>query len=133
MRHEGTKPEAYLDPIGVPTICTGHTKAVRIGQKKTLSECQELLKEDLTAAGASVARCTHHPITQSQYDALVSFAFNVGGSAFCKSTLVKKLNAGDCLGAANEFTKWNRAGGRVLPGLVKRRAQEREMFLKGCE
>ena len=130
---EGMKPVAYRDPVGIPTVCAGHTKGVRIGQVKTENECQELLREDASEAGRHVGKCTTAPVTQAQYDALVSLAFNIGGPAYCRSTLVRKLNAGDCKGAANEFLRWVRARGKVLPGLVKRRAEEQLRFLTGCE
>lgn len=129
---EGTKPVAYLDPVGIHTICNGHTRGVTIGQRKTYNECQQLLREDASEAGKAVARCTTARLTQEQYDSLVSFTFNVGGAAYCKSTLARKLNAGNCEGAANEFDRWVMAKGKRLPGLVKRRAAEKAMFLKGC-
>lgn len=132
---EGSKQEAYLDPVGIPTICVGSTSGVFLGQKATQRECDERLQEDTTYAGAAIKRCLTGDVrlTQKQYDALVSFTFNVGGGAFCKSTLARKINAGDCLGAANEFQRWNRAGGRVLPGLTSRRAKEAWLYRNGCE
>lgn len=132
QKWEGTEREAYLDAVGVPTICTGSTRAVRIGQVAAPGECEARLIQDSTYAGKAVARCVHAPVTQRQYDALVSLAFNIGGGATCTSTLVRKLNQGDCRGAANEFLRWNRAGGRVLPGLSNRRAAERAEFIKDC-
>ncbi len=129
---EGMKPLAYRDPVGIPTVCAGHTKGVRIGQVKTENECQELLRKDASEAGNWVGKCTMALVTQAQYDALVSLAFNIGGPAYCRSTLVRKLNAGDCQGAANEFLRWVKARGKVLAGLVKRRAEERARFLTGC-
>lgn len=131
-KHEGVRTAAYLDPVGIPTICAGSTRNVFIGQRASLSECEARLLEDTSYAGAAIKRCTHVKLSQEQYDALVSFAFNVGGGAYCRSTLLKKLNQGDCHGAANEFPRWNRAGGRVLPGLTQRRHEEQQMFLKGC-
>lgn len=101
--HEGTRLAAYLDTGGVPTICTGSTEGVRLGQRATFEECNARLLRDTTYAGKAVAQCTHVSITQTQYDALVSLAFNAGGGAFCGSELVRKLNAGDCLGAGREF------------------------------
>lgn len=130
--HEGTRHTAYRDPVGIPTVCAGHTKGVRIGQVKTENECQELLREDASEAGRYVGKCTSAPVTQAQYDALVSLAFNIGGPAYCRSTLVKKHNARDCRGAAAEFRRWVQAGGRVLPGLVKRRAAERKNYEQDC-
>lgn len=87
----------------------------------------------LSGAGAAIARCTHVALTQAQYDAPVSFAFNVGGSAYCSSTLVRKLNAGDCWGAASEFRRGVHVKGRKLRGLERRRAEERTAFETGCE
>lgn len=133
-KHEGTVQTAYLDPVGIPTICTGSTRNVFLGERASLAECEARLVEDTTYAGAAIKRCLQEDtrLTQRQYDALVSFTFNVGGGAFCKSTLRRKIIAGDCEGAANEFQRWNRAGGRVLLGLTKRRAEEAWMFRKGC-
>lgn len=132
MNHEGIRQTAYLDAVDVPTICAGHTKKVKLGQTATLDQCQQFIKEDTGEAGKAIARCTTALITQDQYDMLVDFAFNVGGEAYCNSTLVRKLNSGNCVGAANEFSRWNKAGGRVLKGLTKRRADERIKFISDC-
>jgi len=129
---EGTKQTAYLDVVGVPTICTGSTKAVRIGQVASLGECQERLVQDTHDAGKALARCVTAPVTQDQYDALLSLAFNIGGGAICGSTLVRRLNSGDCLGASNEFHKWRYAGGKPVRGLERRRAAESAVFRKDC-
>lgn len=131
--HEGLRTTAYLDPVGIPTICYGSTAGVELGQRATFDECNRLLQRDTTYAGKAVARCTHVAITQAQYDALVSFSFNVGGEAYCRSTLARRLNAGDCWGAAAQFDRWVHAGGRKLPGLIKRRSEERALFETGCE
>lgn len=131
--HEGLRLDAYLDPVGIPTICTGSTDGVRLGQLATFEQCNALLLRDTTHAGEAVARCTHVAITQAQYDALVSFAFNVGGGAYCSSTLARKLNAGDCWGAGAQFPRWSYAKGRRLPGLERRRAEERTAFETGCD
>lgn len=130
---EGTKQEAYLDVVQVPTICTGSTKGVRIGQVATPGECEARLIEDTTYAGKALARCVTVPVTQRQYDALVSLGFNIGGGAICASTLVRKLNQGDCRGAAEQFLRWDYAGKQKLRGLTNRRKAERELFLKDCE
>lgn len=132
---EGVETVAYADPgprgWTLPTICVGHTGPdVRIGQRATMQECMRWLDKDLLKSGESVAHCVTAPITPGQFDALVSFEFNTG--SLCKSTLVRKLNAGDCRGASAEFSRWVTASGRVLPGLVRRRAAEREMFEKDC-
>lgn len=129
---EGTETSAYLDSAGVPTICTGSTKGVFLGQSATLQECEHRLQEDLTYSGKAVQRCVTQKLTQGQYDALVSLGFNIGGSALCRSTLVRKLNAGDCAGAAREFLRWDRAGGSRLKGLTNRRKAESSLFKEGC-
>lgn len=102
-QHEGVVTDAYLDPVGIPTICMGHTEGVFLGQRRTLKECEVLLKQDVSYAGKAIARCTKVDMTRAQYDAATSFAFNVGGSAYCTSTLLRKFNAGDCWGAAKEL------------------------------
>lgn len=130
---EGTEQTAYLDSVGVPTICTGSTRNVFIGQKATLAECEKRLVEDTTYAGKAIARCTTAKLTQQQYDALVSFAFNVGGSAYCSSTMARKINNGDCFGAAKEFPRWSYAKGKKLRGLERRRIAEMNVFLTGCQ
>ncbi len=132
QQHEGVRYRAYLDPVGIPTICAGSTSGVRLGMTETPAGCTERLRLDAGIAGSAVASCVRSSVTQGQYDALVSLTYNIGGGAFCRSTLVKKLNAGDCLGAANEFQRWNRAGGRVLPGLQTRRNAEGAAFREGC-
>lgn len=127
---------AYADPgVGwdLPTVCHGHTRGVFRGQRATLQQCQEWLVEDAGFAGKAISRCTPINFTQQQYDALVSFVFNVGARNYCESTLAHRLNSGDCRGAAREITRWTRANGKVLPGLVKRRTSERARFESDCE
>lgn len=130
--HEGLRTQAYVDPVGIPTICYGSTRKVFIGQRATLRQCEDRLLEDATYAGTGVARGVKVKLTQSQYDALVDFVFNIGETKFYSSTLLRKINAGDCLGAAREFDRWVYAGGKVLPGLVKRRYAERKQWEEGC-
>lgn len=135
VRHEGMVKAVYLDPVGIPTACVGHTKTVTqrdVGKQISEDVCLRMLDEDTADAQRAVQRSVTVPITQEQYDALVSFTFNVGGGALHSSTLVRKLNAGDCWGAGAEFPRWNKARGRVLKGLVKRRADERNLFETGC-
>ena len=129
---EGTEQDAYLDVVQVPTICTGSTRGVHVGQHASLQECQERLRLDTEAVGRAMARCVTQNVTQGQYDALLSLGFNIGTGALCRSTLVRKLNAGDCLGAGQEFLRWDMAGGKHLRGLQNRRQAERTEFLKGC-
>jgi lysozyme len=132
---EGTEQKVYLDPVGIPTVCTGHTATVTsrdVGKTFSDAQCATLLKADTGAAQAAVRRLVLVPVSQGQYDALVSFTFNVGGGALGSSTLLRKLNAGDCHGAAAEFPRWNKARGRVLPGLTARRAWEQGIFEADC-
>jgi lysozyme len=134
-KHEGEVRRVYLDPVGIPTSCVGHTRTARlvdVGKPLSAAVCARLLQEDTRVAQAGVGRLVKQPVTQEQYDALVSFVFNVGEGAFSKSTLLRKFNAGDCQGAADQFPRWNQARGRALPGLVTRRAEERALFLQGC-
>lgn len=130
---EGKRNVGYYDAVGVPTSCVGHTGPdVVVGKFYSDQMCADLLRKDTKIAQADVKRLVTAKVTQKQYDALVSFTFNVGGTNLASSTLLKKVNAGDCLGAVNEFPRWNRAKGIVLPGLVKRRAAEAKMWRSGC-
>ncbi|MCY1287809.1 Lysozyme RrrD [compost metagenome] len=124
---EGRSLVAYLDPVGVPTICDGITHGVQLGQVKTVAECDALLEAELGAAITAVDRLVRQPQPDTRRAALGSFVFNVGGSAFASSTLLRKLNAGDVAGACAELSRWVYAKGRKLGGLVRRRAAEREL------
>lgn len=126
--HEGKRLSAYDDGAGIQTIGYGHTGS---GVKKgriTEKEADALLREDVKTAEDAVNRLVDIDLNQNQYDALVSLVFNIGQGAFADSTLLRKLNEGDFEGAAGEFSKWRRAGGRVMKGLVKRREREAELF-----
>ncbi len=134
--HEGFVRKPYQDPIGLWTVGVGHL----IGDGKTLpkewkgkvltdEQVDELLYEDLERFEIGVKRLSKVGLSQGQFDALVSFSFNVGLGNFQSSTLRSKLNRSDYEGAADEFWKWRRAGGRILPGLVKRRADEKALFI----
>lgn len=132
---EGKRNETYLDPVGIPTICYGHTgPEVRPGLRLTDKQCEDLLRKDFAHHRQGIARCITRPLNANQWGAVTSFAFNVGVAKVCKSTLVKKINQGDLRGAADEFPKWKYASlnGKpvVLPGLERRRAAERELFLR---
>jgi len=126
---ESFRADAYLDPVGVPTIGYGTTQGVKIGDKITREDAEAQLKQDASAAGDVIKRCVTVPLYQREYDAYVDFIYNVGESAFCKSTLVKKLNAEDYDGACNELSRWVYAKGQKLNGLVSRRERERKMCL----
>ncbi len=130
--HEGMVLSSYRDPIGIWTACTGETAFVvtpgdiKPGAKFTRQQCTDRLVESMAEHAEPVIRCTSPAsLTQGQKIAFLSFAFNVGGGQFCSSTLARKAKAGDVLGSCAELSRWTIAGGRQLPGLVKRRAEER--------
>jgi lysozyme len=127
--HEGLRLNAYLCPAKVWTIGYGHTSAagdpaVRQGMKITRPEADTILRRDLAMFERGVSRRVKVPLTQNQFDALVSFAFNVGLGAFERSTLLRRLNAGQHQAVPAELMKWTKGGGRELPGLVNRRRDE---------
>jgi len=129
-KFEGCVLSAYRDAVGVLTIGYGHTGPdVVAGMRITQAEADALLDADLGKFRQCVAAGVTEPITDAMRAALVSFAFNVGCGAFAKSTLLKRVNAKDWPAAANEFLRWNKAGGRVLAGLTNRRRAERALFL----
>jgi lysozyme len=129
--YEGVKLKAYRDPVGVLTIGYGHTGPDVIeGLEITQTQADKLLAERLANEfePGVLAALTKNP-SQHEFDAMVSLAYNVGVHAFKNSTLVKKFNAMDIQGAADEFLRWDKAGGKSLKGLRRRRAAERAMFL----
>jgi lysozyme len=136
--YEGWVDHPYNDPSRYATIGYGHllhtspVTAADRGQWGTITPARgiELLKQDAAVAENAIRTHVKVPLTQNEFDALVSFIFNVGAGAFAGSTLLKRLNAGDHHGAADELLKWNRSAGRVLPGLDRRRHEERALFLK---
>lgn len=147
--HEGFSLVAYPDPAspkakakragkphaglsGSPwTVGWGHTgPEVVEGYTVTLAKAEEDLSSDLRTAEGYVNKLVKVKLTQNQFDALVSFVYNVGGGNFQSSTLLAKLNAGDYAGAAEQFKRWNKAKGEVLAGLVTRREEERVLFLR---
>lgn len=128
---EGLNTKAYKCPAGVLTIGYGHTGSdVKEGQTITKDQAELLLSQDLGMVGRQVEHALDGMrVNQNQFDALCSFVFNLGIGRLEASTLLKKLKAGDIEGAANEFLRWNRAGGQVLDGLTRRRQAERRLFL----
>lgn len=128
--HEGMSFVAYRDIAGIPTICVGSTSGVKMGMRADRAECERRLRTDMQYAEHFVKKCTTAPITQNQYDALASLVFNIGGTAYCNSTLVKKLNRLDYQGAAREFPRWSYAGGKFSQGLYNRRIAEQATFTK---
>jgi lysozyme len=132
---EGLRTTAYLDPVGIPTVCYGETRGVEIGDRHTAEECRAMLGDALVEFEQDMRACLDHPdeIPDGPYTAFLSLSYNIGADAFCRSTLVRLANAGDLRGACNQLPRWNRAGGRVLQGLVNRRAREREICLSGLD
>lgn len=128
-KFEGIKTKAYLCPAGVWTIGYGHTKGVKKNDTCTMAKAIEFLKEDLRVFECAIDDLVKVELNQNQFDALVSFVFNVGATAFKKSTMLKFINANHFPLAAGQFDLWNKGGGVVLQGLVKRRAAEKELFL----
>lgn len=129
---EGFRGVAYKDTGGVWTVGYGTIKVdgipVQEGQTCSLEQACLWLENDVRWAQTAVNKAVKVPLNQNQFDALVSFVYNVGEDAFYKSTLLRKLNAGDYHGAAKEFERWVLDNGKVIPGLVSRRHQEEELF-----
>lgn len=124
---EGLKLEAYPDPGGVWTIGRGHTRDVKPGMCCTVAQADEWLVEDLDETARLVSAAVRVPLTQPQFDALASFAFNVKG--WSGSTLLLLVNEGKYVAAAEEFPKWDHCDGREVAGLLRRREREQALFL----
>ena len=132
-KHEGFAPK-LTDDVGHPMIgygCDLSAAEAKNYEGRTISEVEavSLLLSRLTPVVDLVNKIVKVPLTQNQFDALCDLIYNIGSGAFSKSTLLKKLNVKDYAGAASEFVKWNMAGGKVLPGLTKRREEEKKLFL----
>ncbi|MGB0972713.1 MAG: lysozyme [Mycobacterium sp.] len=132
-KHEGLRLRAYLCPANVPTIGYGHTGTVTfddVRARKSITEegAGHLLRLDLRHAEDAVNTMVKVPLCQHEFDALVSFVFNIGAWAFGKSTLLRLLNKGFKYAVPGQLARWNRGGGRVLAGLVARRADEASLW-----
>lgn len=126
---EGCRLQAYLCPAGVPTIGVGHTRGVKLGDRCSVQQADVWLTQDLEDAAAAVATLVKVPVSQGQFDALVSFVFNLGARRLAESTLLILLNKKDYAGAAEQLPLWVRSNGQVLKGLQDRRAAEQALFL----
>jgi len=124
-KREGVRYRAYLDTKGIPTIGVGHTgPEVRLGLVWTADEVRIALEKDVKVCEDCINQYVAVPLEQHQFDALVSFIFNVGRGAFMRSTMLKKINQGDMEGAAKEFDRWH-----IPPEIIKRRDSERNQFM----
>ena len=129
-RFEGVRLESYRCPAGIWTVSAGVTGPhIKPGMKITEEESDAMFAEALTKFEAGVNAAVKVPLSQSQFDAVVSLVYNIGVPAFKSSTLLKLLNAGDYRGASEQFGRWIHAGSAVLPGLIRRRNAERDLFL----
>ena len=126
---EGLRLQAYRDPVGIWTIGYGTTRGVQPSMSISEAEAEKFLQQDLARFEQAINDAVEVPINDNQFSALASFTYNVGPGAFRSSTLLKLLNQGDIQGAADQFPRWNRAGGKVLAGLTRRRSAERSLFL----
>lgn len=127
---EGLQSRAYICNGGKLTIGYGHTSSVDSDDVIAIHEAEQMLISDCRIAENSVAKLVKIPLNANQFDALVSFVFNVGRANFARSALLKKLNRGDVDGAANEFLRWVYAKQQVSKGLMRRRQAEKALFLQ---
>ena len=133
---EGFSSHVYRDAVGVPTICYGATAADHVDLTKTYTkaQCQAILATDIPKYDAQVKSCllpaVYAALPPHRHAALVSFTYNVGGGAFCKSAVARDLNVGDVAGGCDALLLYNHAGGRVLAGLTTRRQEERTLCLR---
>ena len=128
---EGKANKAYPDPVGIITICYGETRGVKKGDYKTDEECLESLASELAEHEKGMLKVVNVPLSTKEQAAYLSFTYNLGVTAFTNSTLLKKLNSGDRVGACNELLRWDFANGKRLTGLTKRRKTEQEICLEG--
>ncbi|QTC00248.1 lysozyme [Alcaligenes sp. SORT26] len=126
---EGRSLVAYVDPVGIPTICEGYTQGVKLGDVVTPERCDALTEQEVRRALAVVDRSVTYPLPDEVRVALSSFVYNVGAGAYANSTLLRKLRGRDIDGACRELDRWVYAGGRKLRGLERRRQVERQLCL----
>lgn len=126
---EGLRLKSYQDSVGVWTIGFGATRGITAGMAITNEQAERMLVNDIGRFEPEIERLVKVPLSQAQWDALMSFTYNLGAANLGSSTLLKLLNASDYAGTAEQFPRWNKAGGQVLAGLTKRRLAERAMFM----
>jgi lysozyme len=131
--HEGYVPGTYVDPVGIITACFGHTsQRLTLGMEMSEHDCLMLLADDLTRHNDQLLQVVKVPLSEQEHAAYLSFHYNVGAGNFRSSTLLRHLNAGERIEACKQLSRWVYAKGIKLPGLVTRRADERELCLKGA-
>jgi len=132
---EGLRTVAYKDIVGVPTVCFGETRGVKMGDRYSVEECKAMLGDGLVEYETNMRACLKSPDTlpAKPYVSFLSLSYNIGSRAFCNSTLVRRVNAGDIKGGCEAISMWDRAGGKVVKGLVNRRAEERKLCLEGLK
>lgn len=128
---EGKENKPYLDAVGIPTYCHGITTNVDMGRIYTDAECYYLLDKEVSKVARAVDRLFTYPMADKTKASVISLTYNIGEGALAKSTLRRKMNAGDVRGACEEMRRWVYAGGRKLRGLVNRREAERKLCLEG--
>nr|DAU70803.1 MAG TPA: Lysozyme [Caudoviricetes sp.] len=138
IQYEGWSNVVYRDSVGIPTVCVGHMDPqLIVGSRYTDKQCEALLIKDVKIISAAIDRHVKVPLNMEMRGALVSLVFNIGEGNFASSTLLRKLNSGDYVGAANEFPRWVYGGQgakkRIIQGLLHRRKMERATFLRGLE
>ncbi|MBA8838355.1 lysozyme [Ochrobactrum sp. RH2CCR150] len=134
---EGVKLVAYPDQFanGLPTVCFGETRGVKLGDRYTMDECKKMLGSALVDFEMGMRRCLTTPdkVPDKPYVAFLSLSYNIGTGAFCRSSVARYANAGDYRKACDAISLYNRAGGRVVKGLANRRADERKLCLEGLK
>ena len=126
---EGCETEAYLCPAGVPTIGYGHIKGVQMGDSITEAQAHEMLVEELDEYESYINDLVTVSLNQNQFDAMVSWVYNLGNGNLRSSTLLEELNKGNFQAAPIEIKRWNKANGKVLAGLTRRREAEANLFI----
>ncbi len=131
--YEGLRTRAYLDVVDVPTVCFGETRGVKLGDAYTREECRAMLGDALIDFEQGMRRCLVAPdgLPDKTYVASLSLTYNIGVGAFCRSTVAKRFKVRDIRGGCDAFLMWNRAAGRVIAGLTRRRQEERKLCLEG--
>jgi lysozyme len=131
---EGLRTHAYRDVIGVPTICFGETRGVAMGDVATVEQCKTMLGDALVEFEGGMRKCLTAPdrVPDKPYVAFLSLSYNIGVGAFCRSSVARFANAGNIRAACDAIAVFNRAGGRVVAGLTRRRQEERALCLQGA-